>query len=32
MKQIILPLTIFGFTWLVNDGFIEENDLAPLSQ
>ena len=25
MKQIILPLTIFEFTWLVIDSFKEEN-------
>ena len=31
MKQIILP-SIVEFTWLVIDGFMEENGLAPLSQ
>ena len=29
MKQIILPSTILEFTWLVIDGFMEENGLAP---
>ena len=28
MKQIISPLTILEFTWLVIEGFIEENGLA----
>ena len=32
MKQLILPSTILEFRWLVIDGFIEENGLAPLSQ
>ena len=31
MKQIILPSTVFEFTWLVIDGFMEENGLALLS-
>ena len=31
MKQIILPSTVLEFTWLVIDGFMEENGLAPLS-
>ena len=31
MKQIILPSTILYFTWLVNDGFMEENGLARLA-
>ena len=29
MKQVILPSTILEFTWLVIDGFIEENSLSP---
>ena len=29
MKQIMLPSTILEFTWLVTDGFMEENGLAP---
>ena len=29
MKYIILSLTILEFTWLVIDGFMEENGLAP---
>ena len=32
MKQIILPSTILEFTWLVIDGFMEENGVALLSQ
>ena len=32
MKHIILPSTISEFKWLVIDGFMEENGLAPLSQ
>ena len=28
MKQIILPSAILGFTWLVINGPMEENDLA----
>ena len=32
MKQIILPSSILEFTWLDIDGFMEENDLAPLPQ
>ena len=32
MKQMILPSTILGFTWLIIDGFMEENGLAPISQ
>ena len=32
MKQIVLPLINLEFTWLVIDGFMEENGLAPLSQ
>ena len=32
MKQIILPSIILEFTWLVIDGFMKENSLAPLSQ
>ena len=31
MKQIIFPSTILEFTWLVIDGFMEENGLVPLS-
>ena len=30
MRQIILPSTILEFTWLVIDGFKEENGLALL--
>ena len=29
MKRIILPSAILEFTWLVIDGFMEENSLAP---
>ena len=29
MKQIILLSTVLVFTWLVIDGFMEENGLAP---
>ena len=29
MKHIILPSTILEITWLVIDGFIEENSLSP---
>ena len=29
MKQIISPSHVLEFTWLVIDGFMEENDLAP---
>ena len=32
MKQMILPSTVPEFTWLIIDGFMEENGLAPLSQ
>ena len=32
MKQIILPSTVLEFTWLVIDGFMEENSLAPSSK
>ena len=32
MKQIILSSTILKFTWLVIDGFMEENGLVLLSQ
>ena len=29
MKLIILPSTILDFTWVVNNGFMEENSLVP---
>ena len=32
MKQIILPSTVFEFTWLVIDGIMEENDVASFSK
>ena len=32
IKQIILPRTILELTWLVIDGFMEENGLALLYQ
>ena len=32
MKQIILPSTVFEFTWLVIDGIMEENGIASFSK
>ena len=29
MEQIILPLTVLEFAWLVIEGFMEENGLVP---
>ena len=32
MKHIILPSTVLEFTWLVIDGYMDENGITPLSQ